>query len=120
MLSWDCAQGPPKVYTVEVACGFLGNDEPCKEMVTVTGNIYGAFYLVSGSIISYFYHVPHCILTITSQGRALSWKKDVESKIFSVKEYILMKVLDSHEGEIIFKCLRIRDSQSPMLFPLGG
>lgn len=81
-----------------------------------------AFYLVSDSILSYLYGVSHCILTTTSQGRALSWNTEAETRISTVKECILLKVLDSsvHKREFILQCLRIGDSQSLMLLSSGS
>lgn len=125
VLSWYYVQGNAKAYTVGVACGFLDDDKlsivckPCEEMI-ITDNTYWAFCKVSFYLVS-LYTISHCILT-TSWGRALSWMTEAETRIFIVKQCILLKVLDSlfNEREIIIKSLGVEESQSPMLFPLGG
>lgn len=54
----------------------------------------------------FLYTLPHCVLTTTSQGRALSWKTKAETRI-PTEKCILLKVLDLpfQKREIIIKCL---------------
>ena len=89
----------PKVYSVEVTHGFLGDGEPLmvcnprEEMVIKIDNTRWVFYQIFDSILGFLCTVPHRVLTATSQGKACCWKTEAETKI-STEKCFLLKVLD--------------------------